>query len=571
MIVWVGLPINCQIVHTKKEIKMKKLLMILLLVVAFVLSGCYSCESRYASKGLGAVPPHLAGTSYWSDECKTWAAAQRTPAPAPPARPTAGLRQTPARITAVRSKPQPASECGPYTASTTYPTTGVIRLDKKMPKEVTLNAPFDYSIDVTNLTDMVVTHVLITEQLAEHFKFSSASPAPMEREGKLSWHIPVLEPRQSTKIKVTGVATDAECLKHCATVTYVVPNCANVMVVQTKLRLDKTAPAEVLVCDPIPVKLKVTNTGTGTARNIKIVDPLPNGLRTADGKSTLSFNVASLGVGQSREFSANLAATKTGKYVNKATAKADAGLEAESAPVQTIVRQAALAIKKTGAKMRYLGRPVSYLIEISNTGDAVAKNIALEDTIPAGMKFVSANHLGTPQGGKVVWSLPPLAPGKTKLVEVTYSTDRAGTFSDRATVKAACVDPVSASATTLIKGVAAVLLEVIDLDDPIELGSLETYVVTVTNQGSADSTNVSIVCTLEDNVQYRSTAGPTTASVSGKTVTFAPLARLAPKAKATWRVVVKAVKSGDVRFTVAMNTDQLGRPVDETESTEMYE
>ena len=56
-----------------------------------------------------------------------------------------------------------------------------------------------------------------------------------------------------------------------------------------------------------------------------------------------------------------------------------------------------------------------------------------------------------------------------------------------------------------------------------------------------------------------------------RVVSFAPLARLAPGAKATWRVVVKAVKPGDVRFKVTMNTDQLRRPVEETESTEMYE
>ena len=52
---------------------------------------------------------------------------------------------------------------------------------------------------------------------------------------------------------------------------------------------------------------------------------------------------------------------------------------------------------------------------------------------------------------------------------------------------------------------------------------------------------------------------------------FAPLAKPAPKAKAEWRVVVKAVKAGDVRFKVTMNTDQLTRPVEETESTNLYE
>jgi len=103
------------------------------------------------------------------------------------------------------------------------------------------------------------------------------------------------------------------------------------------------------------------------------------------------------------------------------------------------------------------------------------------------------------------------------------------------------------------------------------LGSYETYVITATNQGATASTNVSIVCMLEDNVEYYSSGGPTAATARGGAVTFAPLPSLAPQQKATWRVVVKAVRAGDVRFKVVMNTDQLQRSVEESESTEMYE
>ena len=72
-------------------------------------------------------------------------------------------------------------------------------------------------------------------------------------------------------------------------------------------------------------------------------------------------------------------------------------------------------------------------------------------------------------------------------------------------------------------------------------------------------------------VEYTSAEGPTQATVQGKTITFAPLGHLAPREKVTWRVVVRAAEAGDVRFKVTLNTDQLQRPVEETESTKMYE
>jgi len=440
-----------------------------------------------------------------------------------------------------------------------------------MPKEVQLNTPVEYSIKVTNLTDMPVTEVVVRERIAENFKLSGASPNATILDDVVVWEMPVLKPKEIVEIKVAGLATDSKCLKHCATVSYVIPSCANVKVVQPVLRLEKTAPAEVLLCDPIPIKLVVTNPGTGTASNVRIEDPLPNGLSTSEGQTSLSWDVGTLRAGQSKEFSAMLKAAKTGKYVNKATAGGAGGIKAQSAPVETIVRQPVLAITKTGPERRYLGRPVSYLMQVSNKGDAVAENMILEDTIPSGMKFVSANHGGVERGGKVVWNLPPLPPNESHMVEVSYSTEQEGTFTNRATVKADCTGAVSASAKTAFKGIAAILLEVVDVEDPIELGSFETYVITATNQGTTAGTNISIVCTLEDNAQYYSASGPTNVLVKGNQVSFAPLASLAPKNTATWKVVVKAVKVGDVRFRVAMNSDQLGRPVDETESTEMYE
>jgi len=96
-------------------------------------------------------------------------------------------------------------------------------------------------------------------------------------------------------------------------------------------------------------------------------------------------------------------------------------------------------------------------------------------------------------------------------------------------------------------------------------------VIAVTNQGSAHGTNIRITCVLEDNVQYVSSAGTSPGSIQGNTVRFAPLGSLAPKSKATWRVMATAVKPGDVRVKVTMDTDQLTRPVEETEATHLYE
>ena len=86
-------------------------------------------------------------------------------------------------------------------------------------------------------------------------------------------------------------------------------------------------------------------------------------------------------------------------------------------------------------------------------------------------------------------------------------------------------------------------LAVIDLEDPVR-SRLDntTYLITVTNEGSAADTNIRIACALDDKIQYVSSAGATPGSIMGKTVSFAPLRKLEPKAKATWRVVVRGAR-----------------------------
>jgi len=485
-----------------------------------------------------------------------------------PVKPAPVIVKKPAPV----KKAAPATECGLYEVSRTQPCSecAVVKIDKKMPKEVQLNSPFDYTITVTNLTDMMLADVVVTEKLARNFKPSGASPTAKTEAGQLVWVFDSLEPKASKEITVTGQATDTNCLTNCASLTYVIPACASTKVVQSKLQLVKKLPSEVLICDPIPAKFVVSNSGTGAAKNVVITDALPEGLTTSEGKSSMRFNAGTLGPGQSKEFSASLKASKTGKYTNKAVATSAGGAKAQATST-TVVRQPVLAITKTGPKRQYLGRSISYDITVTNKGDAPAANAVIEDTIPAGVTSTKVSSGGTVVGSKAVWRVGTIPVNGSKKVSISYTPSRAGTFSNKATASARCTDTVSASARTGVVGIPAVLLEVIDLIDPVEVGGQTTYVITATNQGSMAGTDIRIVCTLEENQQFVSASGATRGSAEGGTVTFAPLPSLAPKAKAVWRVVVKAVKAGDVRFTVAMNTAQLGRSVDETEATNFYE
>ncbi len=484
----------------------------------------------------------------------------------------------PAPVKAPEPKPAPAPAPAPVQAanmvSRVYGDSagcGAVRIDKQLPATVQLGQPFTSTITATNLTDMELSWVTVNDRLPANFEFKSADPAATPKDGMLTWVIDSLGPNASKKMTITGAAKEVGWVQNCADATYVILACAKTQVVQPALTLAKDCPAEVLFCDQIPLKYTVCNKGTGMASNVVISDTLPDGLTQASGQKTVDIKVGNLEPGKCMTYTVMAKAAKTGSYKSGAMAKADGNLKAESDVCATVVKQPILAITKKGTEKEYLGRRLNYEIVVANKGDAAATNVALTDSIPAGVSDVVASDGGQVVGGTATWNLGTIAAGQSRKVTIGYMPQAAGSFSNAASASATCAEAVKASAKTDVAGIAAILLEVIDVSDPIEVGKNETYIITVTNQGSAPDTDIKIVCKLEDAMQFISASGATTGSHADGVVTFQPLASLAPKAKAVWRVEVKASKPGDVRFTTIMNSKQLGREVMETEATNFYQ
>jgi len=528
-------------------------------------SDFFRAETQRAAKVKGAAEPGLSASDFVGTSTQRAAAIpQAQPIPAAtrtiPGRAPSGLVAVSAPGSSVISRTYPWPECG------------IVQLDKIMPNEVGLNRAFNYTIKLTNLTETNLTDIVITEHLPDNFKYTNANPSARQVDKKLIWDIPTLGPKGRQQFTVSGMATYTEPLKHSTTViTPVIPAVAVIEVIQPELKLAKTAPAEVLLCDLIPVRFVVRNSGTGSIQNVKITENLPAGLRTTDGKGQLVFDAGTLGAGQSRQFTTELRATQTGTYISSAVASSTSGLRVESATTTTSVGMPVLTISKTGPDRLYIGRPAAYEITIRNNSDVSAKTTILEDTIPSGVTGVEATAGAKLSGSKLVWEFGTLEPNSSKNVRVNYTPIKAGTLVNTATATAYCAEAATSTMRTTVTGIPALSLEVVDIEDPVRVGTRATYVIRVENQGSATATNIRIACLLENNVQYVSSAGATAGSKEGQTIRFFPLGSLAPKSKAAWRVVVEAVRPGDVRFKAIMNADQLSRPVEESESTHIYD
>jgi uncharacterized repeat protein (TIGR01451 family) len=228
-----------------------------------------------------------------------------------------------------------------------------------------------------------------------------------------------------------------------------------------------------------------------------------------------------------------------------------------------------IEISKVCPKLRYLGRDATFEITVTNKGDGAASGVTITDGVPAGVEFVSADSNGQREGSAIVWRIGNLDAGQSRTVKMTVRCNQITMVRNSATVTY-CAE-AAAGCEFEVKGIPAILLECVDEPDPIEVGGQLTYTIVVTNQGSQEGTNIVIDCVLPPEQEFVKAGGATAGAADGKTVKFAPLPKLAAKARATFTVTVKGIKAGDARFRVNLKSDQIDSPVMETESTHVYE
>jgi uncharacterized repeat protein (TIGR01451 family) len=450
------------------------------------------------------------------------------------------------------------------------PASSGLLVRKSAPAEVMANQTYTYSLEAYNKTSSTLCTVVIRETLPEGFVLEGTSPKA-EVEGRVvTWKMEALYPSARKQFTITGMPGGTADLISCTSASYSLQACVLTKVLQPALKLAVKSPKVVLQCDPIVVDYEITNHGSGTTRNVTVSHPLPKGLMTLDDGATVVFTLESLAPGQSTSCRKLLKAARAGTFSSEAVASADYGLQS-SVKINTRVVAPVLTVDISGVEKIYLGKQMTYLIKVANAGDGIANNVSLVCSLPADARVQDISHNGRGLGNEVVWErLGALMPNQSVTASLTLEPRQRGIVDVIALAKATCASEVKAAASTLVEGIPAVLLEVIDLSDPVPLGEEVTYTIRVTNQGSADGTNIMILAELEDAMQYVSSGGASTAQASGNFVRFTPLKQLPPKQTAIWQVTVKAIRPGDVRFRVKLQSDQIERSVDESEATNFY-
>ena len=350
--------------------------------------------------------------------------------------------------------------------------------------------------------------------------------------------------------------------------------CANFLVVDLgplkAVQLVRRVPKTVSLCEPFDVALEVRNVGSVALTQVVVEETLPACLKPVDGTAgTVSFDAGTLKPGESRVFGYRTQAQSGGsggrrslvRHTESATARAESKVTVLSPALELGCQVPAEVLA---------GRPIEMCVRLKNVGTAAEPQATLAVPVPPGSVVGRSTEGSVTRDGAVRWEFPNLAPGAEKSVCVQFVVREPGAITVSAAAVGTCAGPVSTQCGAKVNGIPAILLEVVDVQDPVEVGQEVTYEIRVTNQGSLTGTNLKWVATLAESQEFVSGSGPTAVEGAGRSASAAALATLSSKGEAVWRVVVKATAGADARFKVEMTSDQFQKPVEEWEATSQY-
>jgi uncharacterized repeat protein (TIGR01451 family) len=188
----------------------------------------------------------------------------------------------------------------------------------------------------------------------------------------------------------------------------------------------------------------------------------------------------------------------------------------------TVTSVADLALTKTAPSSVVAGTSISWTLNVHNNGPSAATNVAITDTVPAGVTISSVAMPGASCTAGVpgdsthptVCTLGSLASGATSTtmtITATVNPQTTGVLHNDARVSSATFDSNNsndlAHTDTTVTQSSTLTVTIAATPNPVTAGTALSYRVTVSNSGPSTATNVALTDTLPTELVFNSTGG----------------------------------------------------------------
>jgi uncharacterized repeat protein (TIGR01451 family) len=262
----------------------------------------------------------------------------------------------------------------------------------------------------------------------------------------------------------------------------------------------KECPSQALVGSQFQYRLTIMNDGEGaTPGPVEVMEMLPEGITIVDG-TAFPQNLGVMNPGDSKTITFMVRADTPGTKVNRI--QANAGEFVARADCTTNVVGYGIDLTKECGGRYVLGSDVPFTIRVTNTESSTLTNVVVNDPLPAGVEYVSADaskgmaRVGA-DGRSLVWDGFELAGRDSATLTINTRATGIGIQQNTATVTASVAGAdmqVTDSDNCELEIIGLPSLNIDKVCEPTQcgIGDPVTFRITVWNSGGADAMNVSV-------------------------------------------------------------------------------
>jgi len=446
-----------------------------------------------------------------------------------------------------------------------------VELKWEIKEDVNVGQECECSLIVKNPSNADAHEVVVDAIFPNSVRLLSAKPDPSESVDRLVWKFDELRAGSQTDIRIRLIPSIPGELAASANVRFTGTSELAFKVAEPLLKITMKGPDSAVVGDPATQMVTVSNPGTGVAQNVVLQATIPEGLEHSKG-SDLSIGVGSLGPGESRSIRLAMAAVSGGDHIVLVQAEADGGLKQRAASRIDVIAPS-LDVAIDGPSLRYINREGKYKLTVTNDGGAASNNVRIYHEIPEGFEFVKASNGGKADstGKGVTWYVGHLEAGQSVDVTVDLVAKTIGDFKHNVRVTSDEGGHKQIEMASSVEGSAALVMEVDDRDDPVEVGS-ETWIeARVENRGTKAAANMGISIELPTGVELINAEGPSEHIAENGLLIFKSIDQLQPAEAVTYRLRVTGSRAGNLRFRARLTSDSIQQPLIVEELTKFYD
>jgi uncharacterized repeat protein (TIGR01451 family) len=320
------------------------------------------------------------------------------------------------------------------------------------------------------------------------------------------------------------------------------------------LTIEKEAPADAVIGEPLIYSIHVTNVGRSVAENVVVRDLTPQGSRLVgtvpqaeldETSGQLIWRLGKFDAGDVRTIKVKVVPTQAGPIGSVATVSFEAAVAA-----RIVITAPELQLSMQGPEEVSLGEQAPYRFTATNTGSADAHGVYIRNLIPQGFEH--------PRGNDLEYEIGELAKGESKDVDLTLRAVAPGQFENHAILGANGDLAVEASKPVTILTSRLT----IQRQGPANrfVGRSARFTNTVINESSKPLTDVTVVESVPPGVQFEAASEGGHFDPQARTITWR-LAQMEPGGQRQLQTILVPAEAGE-RVSTVTAADQRGNAVE---------